>query len=108
MTRADAARIIARRVAERVGAVAPPGLGRWEAAWPVVEFPSLAFLDALHRWEVANEPSPVEEQTLRNEVRLAADDLVMAWADAAVAWEAAGKPRGVSTVDASDPIQAAQ
>jgi hypothetical protein len=108
MTRADAAWTIARRVADRVGMVAPPGLGRWEPAWSIVEFPSLAFLDALHQWEVASDPSPVEEKTLRSEVRRAATDLVAAWADAAVAWEAAGKPRQVFNVDISNRVNAAK
>ena len=92
MTRPDTARRIARKVSERVRDVAPAGLGHWGPAWDRVEYPSRALLDALHRWEMAVDPSPDAEQALRGAVNEAASELVAAWADAAAAWEAAGRP----------------
>ena len=44
-------RILAEKVARRIGEVTPAGLGRWGDAWTLVEEPSDAFLDALAAWE---------------------------------------------------------
>lgn len=89
LSRVDRATAIARHVASRVAAVAPDGLGRWARAWEIVEGPSTVFLDALHRWETAEDPSPTAEAALRDDLRTAADDVVTAWSDAAVEWRAA-------------------
>lgn len=85
MSRRDGA-AVARWVAERVREVAPPGIGRWGPAWDRVEGPSVAFLDALARWE---ETGSTED---REAARLAAGDVVAAWREAAREWEAAGRP----------------
>jgi hypothetical protein len=104
--RSEGARVIARRVAERVGAVAPVGLGRWGPAWNIVEDPSRAFLDALNRWEAAADPSPTAEEVLRDAVREAAEAVVRAWTVAAARWEAAGRP--VEEWKPAEPVEAAR
>lgn len=99
MSRRDGA-AVARWVTDRVQEVAPRGLGRWRPAWDVVAFPSLAFLDALARWE----ESGSEED--REAARKAAGAVVAAWREAAREWEAAGhpaepwKPEGAETAEA--------
>jgi hypothetical protein len=106
MDRAETAVVVARRVARRVKAVAPAGLGTWGPAWEIVEDPSTEFLDALHRWETAVDPSETAEEALKDAVRSAGDKVVEAWREAARRWEAAGRP-DVSWTP-SQPMEAAR
>lgn len=96
------ARLVARRVAARVTAAVPRGLGRWGPAWSLVEAPSRAFLDALDKWEHADDPSDTEEEALRDAVREAGARVIAAWKDAAEAWDAAGRPVEPWTSSAED------
>lgn len=77
----DRGRLVAEKVVRRIGEVTPPGLGRCDHAWDLVEEPSDAFLDALAAWE--------EEDTssTREDLQKAADDLVRAWRKAGEAWD---------------------
>jgi hypothetical protein len=92
VTRTEGATMVARRLAQRVEAVAPKGLGTWGPAWELVAEPSVMFLDALHRWEAATDPSPDGEEALRDDVRVAGNAVVEAWREAARRWDAAGRP----------------
>jgi hypothetical protein len=79
-------RAAARWVAERVGQIAPPGLGHWPGAWELVEGPANEFLDALARWEDSGTDEDMEA------ARRAGGGVVAAWRAAAGRWEAAGRP----------------
>jgi hypothetical protein len=104
MDRAGVATVVCRRLAKRVHAVAPTGLGTWGPAWEIVEDPSAEFLDALHRWETAVDPSDTAEEALKDAVRSAGNKVVAAWAEAARRWEAAGRP--VVPWTPSEPMEA--
>lgn len=84
----DAVKVVARRVTERIGELAPKGLGRWDGAWELVADPSDEFMDALAIWRTGD----TEEN--RERVQRTADALVQAWAEAAAEWEARGRPTG--------------
>jgi hypothetical protein len=101
MDRTEVATVVARRLAGRVHAVAPAGLGAWGPAWELVEDPSAEFLDALHRWETAEDPSDTAEGALKDAVRAAGDKVVAAWQEAARRWEAAGRPVATRTLEAA-------
>ena len=89
--RSERSRNATRRLTEAVARVAPTGLGRWDRAWEVVAEPSRAYLDAIVQWENAPEDGP-DEVTLRKSVKVAADAVIAAWAEAAQQWAAAGRP----------------
>ncbi len=76
MTRELQARVICRRITNRIGEFSPPGLGHWDRAWDLVEVPSHRFLDALDAWTQDGTPST------QRAVQDAADVLLVAWADA--------------------------
>jgi hypothetical protein len=86
MTTEERTRYVCRRLTERVGEVAPPGLGKWDRAWEVVADPSTAFLDALREWEGEDTPKS------RARLQAAADAVVKAWRLASQEWEARGRP----------------
>ena len=86
MSRGEKTRIVAGRVAERIGGVTPPGLGHWGPVWALVATPSDAYMDALSRWET-------EDSILtRVALEVASKALVAAWEEAGRQWEAAGRP----------------
>ncbi len=86
MTTEERTRYVCRRLTERVGEVAPPGLGKWDRAWELVADPSTAFLDALTAWEGEDAPRS------RARLQAAADAVVRAWRLAGEEWEARGRP----------------
>lgn len=86
MTSEERTRYVCRRLTERVGEVAPAGLGKWDRAWALVADPSTAFLDALREWEEADTPAT------RDRLQDAADAVVRAWRLAGEEWEARGRP----------------
>jgi len=92
-------RAAARWVAERVGQIAPPGLGHWPPAWELVEAPSEAFLDALAAWERTG------TDDAREAARQAGGAVVAAWREAARQWEAAGRPTVDATLRDREPAE---
>lgn len=82
----DGSRTLCRRLNDRIREVAPEGLGRWPAAWELVEDPSDVFLDRLREWKRSDTPAT------RARLNEAATALVDAWKRAAQKWEAAGRP----------------
>lgn len=97
------ARNAARNMASKVADAVPEGLGRWGPAWSLVEAPSIEFMDALERFELTDPENEAEDHDLRREVHRAASRLLAAWKDAAVAWEAAGRPTEPWTPDTPAP-----
>lgn len=91
MTRDEVARRVAARLAERVRRVAPPGLGRWDGAWALVEAPSVRFLDVLNDWQHAD-PADGRDAERKRAVTDAANEVIAAWRVAAERWQAAGRP----------------
>jgi len=75
--REEHGRAICGKVTAQVARISPPGLGRWEPTWKLVEGPSDRFLDALDRWVEADTPER------RAAVQVAADQLLLAWTEAA-------------------------
>lgn len=75
--RLEHTRRICRRVTAVINEISPKGLGHWDTAWRMVDAPSGAFLDALDAWVKK------DSTETREEVKLAARRLLMAWEDAA-------------------------
>lgn len=92
--RAERARIVCQRLTAAVAEVAPPGLGLWSEAWSIVAYPSEGFLAALDQWQRTGAPEDAQD------VQRSANDVVAAWAGAAEAWEAAGRPEARPRVHA--------
>ena len=71
---------LCHRLAARIAHQSPPGLGRWDPAWEIVEAPSKRLLDALADWERSGADAD-QRAALR-----AAEAVVIAWERAATAW----------------------
>lgn len=85
-TAREKTRIVAERVAARIGKVVPEGLGHWGPVWGLVATPSDMFMDRLKEWETEDSPST------RSKLEAASADLVEAWSEAARQWTEAGRP----------------
>jgi hypothetical protein len=79
-------RVVLERVLHRVREVAPTGLGHWSTAWDRIAEPGDRFLDTLRAWEANDTPDT------REALQAAADSFVRAWKDAAIEWDARGRP----------------
>ena len=79
---------LCRRLSEGVAAQSPPGLGRWEPAWEMVEAPSERLLSMLADWE---QSGSVADQRA---AIIAAEDVAFAWERAATAWAAPKQRKG--------------
>ncbi len=73
-SRQEKAHRIARIVAERIGEVTTPGLGKWAPSFVMVAEASDGFMDTLHEWEKSGEDLKAVEQ--------AGVGLVAAWREA--------------------------
>lgn len=85
--RADA---ICQHVAAEISGMAPPGLGRWDATWRIVEDASAEFIAALVQWEHG---TAGDEQRDRQRLHAASRSLLDAWGMAARAYVASGHPK---------------
>ena len=94
MTTTERRRLICGKVSHRISEVTPPGLGRWDGAWPLVAAPADLFLDALDAFLQEDTPGT------RQRIQTAADDLVRAWRRAGEEWERAGRPQDRDAVPA--------
>ena len=77
---------MAVRVAGRIRAVTPVGLGHWGPVWSLIATPSDAFFDTLAEWEMEDSP------TTRSKLEAASTGLIDAWVEAARQWREAGRP----------------
>ena len=94
MTAHERARIVAERVADRIHAVAPEGLGHWPPVWDHIGAPSDTFMDRLAEWATKDTP------TTRSKLESSATALVEAWREASRQWTRAGRPCLVETTEA--------
>ena len=81
MTRAEAAGKLCDQLAADVAAVVPEGIGRWPAAWDIVDPPSAELMVALTAWEATGS----EED--RAGVRAWYNRVLAAWEEAARQYE---------------------
>ncbi len=77
MTRAEAVRVVCKRLTRDVDAIAPPGIGKWDRAWQMTAAADRDFRVALAAWEATG----TEANRLR--VRDAYDAVLDAWREAA-------------------------
>lgn len=75
-------KILCEKLSAQVAVIAPPGIGRWDRAWEIVDGSSATFMNALSAWEI--DPSDATMQRVSD----AYDHVLDAWRNAAAEYTA--------------------